>query len=217
MNTLKLKYLLIIFTSIVLCFNINSCDKSHNYRLNGDLKFTSGVDTGSFFIYRDSITHELDTLLVTQSVLQYYSPNGYSLEEDGYDIESRVVEFSRKNKHLVSVYFELSFIAYSKNNKLIGTLLICDSNSKKYNNNIRLYSEPFVSQQDNMPIGYFATQNIADSTYSNVYVNLYGSSLSENYIETCYSLESGLLKFRFRNGNYYRSMELISALIKRTN
>ncbi len=213
-------YYLIILTFTVL--SILSCGKKvHDYHFNGKILLAIGIDTGSVFVYQDSITNEIDTLVVTKNDLHVYDPV-HSEEEDHYTIDIRDISFESKNKLVDSSYFDFNYDAWATGNRISTSIGITTPDSSLGKWGMRIFEDEFVTREFitkevNNAIKVHENMNLKGNTYNTVYENLFRfpDTLNHDFCQSYFSPESGLIKFRLQKGNYFTVKELIYSKIKR--
>ncbi len=213
-------YYLVILT--VALASILSCGrKVQDYHFNGKALLAIGIDTGSVFVYQDSITNEIDTLVVTKNDLQTYDPVN-SQEEDHYIIDIRNIRLESKNKLLDSNYFDIVYDAWAKNNIISIDIAITTPDSTFVNWGMRVFEDNFITREFvNYAVNYAVrihdNMSLKGNSYNTVYENLlkFSDTLNHDFCQTYFSPEPGLIKFRFQKGNYFTVKELIYSKIKK--
>lgn len=218
-----------------------SCTKTKNRTLTRYTKYAVNIDSGSVFVYRDSITGMLDTFNVTSNSgvkVNYF--NTSSLEEDPYFVETMDYSMSSLKLGMDEIRWDINIKAFAPSS-IYGTFLLFDSllHYTYRDHRARIYSEPFTSDSNNLNTGQekrFETQlndgqypryTLHGKEYLTVFENvhtyqntfsLFGTNKDTTIYyqtRTLFSLDSGLIKFSIRSEKEYRVKELIYSDIKR--
>lgn len=232
----------VLLICIVLFFfeNLISCTKSKDRKLTSYTKYALNVDTGSIFVYRDSMSSDLDTYKVYSNsglITTYYNTDqGYA---DPYFIESIDYGMARINVKSDSTKWDIKLRGYAPS-RVYAYIYYYDSisNLMYSDSRARLYAEPFIfdtasnsgqyswseSQRNEAQYPSFTLQN---KQYLTVFQNVHlyqsmikmGTSNIDSVIfyqtKTLFSLDSGLIKFTLKNEKEYIVKELIYSNIKR--
>jgi hypothetical protein len=213
-------YILVIL--IVSLTSILSCGRRvPNYHFNGKILLALGIDTGSVFVYQDSITNEIDTLIVTRNDLQTYNPIN-SKEEDGYTIDIRKIRLESKNKFLDSSNFDIVYDAWARRNTISIAIPITTPDTTFVNSGMRVFEDNFITREFvngavNYALNVHDNMSLKGNSYNTVYENLlkFSDTVNLDFCHTFFSPEPGLIKFRFQKGNYFTVKELIYSSIKK--
>lgn len=209
---------LLILSSIF----IYSCSKKDKNQLfHGQILNFITIDTGSVFVFQDSSTNRIDTLVLTHNYLYAFDPV-HSQEEDHYIIENRKLYFQRRNKYIDSNYVDYNFEAWGGSNGISASIIITTPDSSFGKTGMRIYEDQFINknyytQEVNIANKIHDSLNIKGQTYEAVYENTlrYHDLINPNFCQTYFSLKFGLLKFRLQLDNHLFVKELIYSKIKR--
>jgi hypothetical protein len=220
---------------------ILSCTKNKNRSLSKYMKYAVNVDTGSVFVYRDSISGIMDTFKVTSnSGLMYYWKNQNSNEVDAYSVEYMNYEMSSTKWHPDTTKWVITFNAGSYGFASIYIRLFEEFPLYTYTDyNARFYSEPFITDTNTIntltdrkvELQLSEAQYPVYTMHGKEYLTVFDNIHSYTHIvkspnntfdttltyqtRTLFSLDSGLVKFTIRQGIEYRVKELIYSSIKR--
>ncbi len=200
--------------------------KTRDYYLEDSLKYTSGIDTGSIFIYQDSITNKFDTMVVTQSKLGTY----YDTQDQMEPFYFQRKEFNLQNTNQLydSSIIVIYFTADAMSKSFSTSFYFKSQNNSSANTKSRVYSEPFAYYsselgneliEENKPVNMFNSIVIKGNVFTAIFENVYSfhkiDSSATDFCHTYYSLESGLIKFTIKTVNDTIVKELVFANIKR--
>lgn len=230
-------HFLVLFSIVFII----SCTKNKNRSLSRYMKYAVNVDTGSVFVYRDSISGIMDTFKVTSnSGLMYYWKNQNSQEVDAYSVEYMNYEMSSTKWLPDTTKWTISFHVGSYGFASAFIRLFEEFPLYIYTDyNARFYSEPFITDKNTIntltdrkvELQLSEAQYPVYTMHGKEYLTVFDNIHSYTHIvkspnntfdttltyqtRTLFSLDSGLVKFTIRQGIEYRVKELIYSSIKR--
>lgn len=212
--------LIVLLTGIVSCIR-QTLPVPPNDPFEGNILLTTWIGLGSQFVYRDSLTGEIDSLEVSTNEFRRFDP--YPDDSNQTTIEIAWLDLLNKNKPFDQSYFELSFNAWSPGNTL-NVMADINIPGLKMRYGVRAFEDEFVTRaaapkavNQATDVHEFLTLN--GVAYGTVYENIfmYTDTANHDFFQSWFSPASGLIKFRLREGNNFIVKELVYSEIIRKN
>ncbi len=196
--------------------------KSGNYRIKGNLLYTTAIKDGSYLVMKDSLSGDIDTL--------FFHGRYHFITEDNYgdySVEMLSYNFSTVYDSVLQKGTLIDFSAGAQSRVLGATIHYAENATDVFSSRaLVVYKEPFTpgtttasENAENKMIATYNTYEVQNKTYQTVFESQQNSySAVKNDTTTFnvfYSMHTGIIKIRISNPQRLIVLELIDSNIIR--
>jgi hypothetical protein len=181
--------------ALLLCIMTAGCKKQKHTPINADMKRYFSFKKGTYWIYKDSLSGEMDSFIVLTNTYTTIATSNGEIEDEEIDD--------------ISVYTNGVFNSISCSwvliNNLVGYIISIDQTGLNY----QLFIYPFQQGYTSPTTGYtitnvFATYYLDGNTFNTV-AQIYQNGYSDLFY---ISIDAGIIKMKFNHTPLQKTWEL---------